>query len=178
MLKKEPEKGNYPLPFTVILIDCLADFAVNETNTEEVAENMQVRARAYGESFRHAKNTRDGRTYRGWAGQARNMLLPSFNKGLQIMFTMISISGMLIIQESKIIRRSVMPDTMLVKVSSKGLVTLPKKIRSRLGIEEGDYLSISSDKDRIILRKAKIDIDYENSDEAWNIYSKRKLADD
>ena len=30
-----------------------------------------------------------------------------------------------------------MPDTTLVKVSSKGLVTLPKKIRSQLGIQDG-----------------------------------------
>jgi AbrB family looped-hinge helix DNA binding protein len=71
-----------------------------------------------------------------------------------------------------------MPDTTLVKVSSKGLITLPKKIRSRLGIEEGDYLTISSENDRIIFRKTKIDIDYENQDDAWKEYSKRRLADD
>jgi AbrB family looped-hinge helix DNA binding protein len=71
-----------------------------------------------------------------------------------------------------------MPDPTLVKVSSKGLITLPKKIRSRLGIEEGDYLTISSENDRIIFRKTKIDIDYENRDEAWKEYSKRRLADE
>jgi AbrB family looped-hinge helix DNA binding protein len=71
-----------------------------------------------------------------------------------------------------------MTDATLIKVSSKGLVTLPKKIRTRLGIEEGDYLSISSEEDRIIFRKAKIDIDYENSDNAWQEYAKRRLADE
>jgi AbrB family looped-hinge helix DNA binding protein len=71
-----------------------------------------------------------------------------------------------------------MPDTTLVKVSSKGLVTLPKKIRSQLGIEDGDYLSISSDNDQIIFRKAKIEIDYENLDDAWKEHTKRRLTHD
>jgi len=68
-----------------------------------------------------------------------------------------------------------MPDTTLVKVSSKGLITLPKKIRSRLDIQEGDYLSISSDNDQIIFRKTKIEIDYENPDDAWKEHTKRRL---
>jgi len=71
-----------------------------------------------------------------------------------------------------------MVDTTLVKVSSKGLVTLPKKIRSKLGINDGDYLAISSNKDQIIFRKAKIEIDYENPDDAWKEYSKKRLAHD
>jgi AbrB family looped-hinge helix DNA binding protein len=71
-----------------------------------------------------------------------------------------------------------MADTTLVKVSSKGLITLPKKIRSDLGINDGDYLTISSDKDRIIFRKAKIEIDYENSDDAWKEHAKSRLAHD
>jgi AbrB family looped-hinge helix DNA binding protein len=71
-----------------------------------------------------------------------------------------------------------MPETTLVKVSSKGLVTLPKKIRSQLGIQDGDYLSISLDKDQIIFRKAKIEVDYENPDDAWKEHMKRKLTHD
>ncbi|MFA5294516.1 MAG: AbrB/MazE/SpoVT family DNA-binding domain-containing protein [Methanoregulaceae archaeon] len=70
-----------------------------------------------------------------------------------------------------------MPDTTLIKVSSKGLITLPKKIRSRLGIREGDYLTITSDGDRIIFRKAKIEIDYENPDDVWKAYAARRLTD-
>ncbi len=71
-----------------------------------------------------------------------------------------------------------MPDTTLVKVSSKGLITLPKKIRSDLGINDGDYLTITSDQDRIIFRKAKIEIDYENPDDAWKEHAHRRLAHD
>jgi AbrB family looped-hinge helix DNA binding protein len=71
-----------------------------------------------------------------------------------------------------------MSDTTLVKVSSKGLVTLPKKIRSKLDIHDGDYLAISSNKDQIIFRKAKIEIDYENPDDAWKEYTKKRLAHD
>lgn len=71
-----------------------------------------------------------------------------------------------------------MPGTTLVKVSSKGLVTLPKKIRSDLGIQEGDYLAISSDKDQIVFKKAKIEIDYENPDDAWKEHTKKRLMHD
>jgi AbrB family looped-hinge helix DNA binding protein len=71
-----------------------------------------------------------------------------------------------------------MSNSTLVKVSSKGLITIPKKIRSHLNIHEGDYLAISSDNEKIIFRKAKIDIDYENSDDAWKDYSARRLADE
>jgi AbrB family looped-hinge helix DNA binding protein len=71
-----------------------------------------------------------------------------------------------------------MPDATLVKVSSKGLITLPKKIRSRLDIHDGDYLMVSSDDDRVIFRKAKIEIDYENPDDAWKSYSIRRLANE
>jgi AbrB family looped-hinge helix DNA binding protein len=71
-----------------------------------------------------------------------------------------------------------MAGTTLVKVSSKGLISLLKKIRSRLGISEGDYLTISSDDDRIIFRKAKIGIDHENPDDEWKIYAHRRLTDE
>ena len=71
-----------------------------------------------------------------------------------------------------------MIETTLIKVSSKGLITLPKKIRSRLGIQDGDYLTISSDDEHIVFRKAKIEIDYENEDTAWKAYAARRLADE
>ena len=71
-----------------------------------------------------------------------------------------------------------MADATLIKVSSKGLITLPKKIRSRLGIEKGDYLTLSSEDDRIIFRKAKIEIDYEITDDAWKAYAARRLEDE
>jgi len=71
-----------------------------------------------------------------------------------------------------------MPNATLVKVSAKGLITLPKKIRSNLDIHEGDYLTITSESDRIIFRKVKIEIDYDNSDDAWKKYSAQRLADE
>jgi len=55
-----------------------------------------------------------------------------------------------------------MSETTLIWVSSKGRITLPKKIRSLFDIQEGDYLAVSSDKDRIIFRKARVEIDYDN----------------
>jgi AbrB family looped-hinge helix DNA binding protein len=71
-----------------------------------------------------------------------------------------------------------MTGTTLVKVSSQGLISLPKKIRSRLGIHEGDYLTVSSDDDRIIFRKAKIGIDHENPDDEWKEYAHHRSADE
>lgn len=71
-----------------------------------------------------------------------------------------------------------MPEATLVKVSSKGLITLPKKIRTDLGIQDGDYLTISSENDRIIFRKARIEIDYENPDDVWKEHAKKRLAHD
>jgi len=71
-----------------------------------------------------------------------------------------------------------MPDTTLVKVSAKGLVTLPKKIRSELGIHDGDYLAISSDKDQIVFKKARIEVDYENPDDAWKAHARKRLMHD
>jgi len=71
-----------------------------------------------------------------------------------------------------------MADPTIVNVSSKGRVTIPKNIRSDLGINGGDYLTISTDKDKIIFRKAKIEIDYKNPDDAWKEHAKRRLAHD
>ncbi len=44
----------------------------------------------------------------------------------------------------------------LVKVTRKGQVTIPKAIREKLGINEGDYLIVYSSKDLMILKKVKI----------------------
>ena len=71
-----------------------------------------------------------------------------------------------------------MTGTTLVKVSSKGLISLPKKIRTQLGINEGDYLAISSEDDRIVFRKAKIEVDYENPDDEWRSYARRRISDE
>ena len=71
-----------------------------------------------------------------------------------------------------------MPATTLVKVSSKGLITLPKKIRLDLGIHDGDYLTVALDKDAIIVRKARIEIGYEDPGDSWKEHAKRRLLHD
>ena len=66
---------------------------------------------------------------------------------------------------------------MLVKVSSKGLITLPKQIRVDFEIDKGDYLAVSADGDKIVFQKVKMEIDWENSDEVWKEYAAKKFAD-
>jgi len=46
---------------------------------------------------------------------------------------------------------------MLVKVSSKGLITLPKQIREEFGIDKGDYLAVSAEDGKIVFRKVKME---------------------
>ena len=44
----------------------------------------------------------------------------------------------------------------LVKVSSKGLLTLPKSIRQQLDINIGDYLDITIETGKVVLQKIDI----------------------
>ena len=44
----------------------------------------------------------------------------------------------------------------LVKVTRKGQVTIPREIREKLGIREGDYLVAAGVKDLVILRKVSL----------------------
>ncbi len=44
----------------------------------------------------------------------------------------------------------------LVKVSSKGLLTLPKSIREQLNINVGDYLDVTIEAGKVILQKVEI----------------------
>ena len=41
----------------------------------------------------------------------------------------------------------------IVKVTRKGQITLPKEIRDKLSIKEGDYLEVVLQGDRIVLRR-------------------------
>jgi AbrB family looped-hinge helix DNA binding protein len=47
-----------------------------------------------------------------------------------------------------------------VKVLPKGQITLPKKIRQRLGINIGDALMIQEEDDRIVIKKGKTIYDF------------------
>ena len=67
----------------------------------------------------------------------------------------------------------------LVKISSKGLLTLPKSIREQLDINVGDYLDVTIEAGRVILQKVDIipkKIDWENEDKVWKEYSAKRLA--
>jgi len=66
----------------------------------------------------------------------------------------------------------------LVKVSSKGLLTLPKSIRDKLNISVGDYLDITIQAGKVILQKVEIlpkKIDWENEENVWNEYAATRL---
>ncbi len=63
---------------------------------------------------------------------------------------------------------------MLVKVSSKGLITLPKQVREEFGIVKGDYLAVSAESGKIIFQKVKTEVDWENSDEVWKEYAAKR----
>lgn len=46
----------------------------------------------------------------------------------------------------------------ITKISSKGQVVIPFKIRSELGIEEGSVLGVEKMKDMVILKKIDLDL--------------------
>ncbi len=69
----------------------------------------------------------------------------------------------------------------LVKISSKGLLTLPKSIREQLNINVGDYLDVTIEAGKVMLQKVDIipkKIDWENEEEVWKEYSAKRLAKD
>ena len=69
----------------------------------------------------------------------------------------------------------------LVKISSKGLLTLPKSIREQLNIDVGDYLDVTIEAGKVILQKVDIipkKIDWENEEKVWKEYSAKRFAKD
>lgn len=69
--------------------------------------------------------------------------------------------------------------TELVKVSSKGLLTLPRSIRDQLNISVGDYLDVTIEAGKVILQKVEIipkKIDRENEDDAWKEYTAKRIT--
>ncbi len=67
----------------------------------------------------------------------------------------------------------------LVKISSKGLLTLPKSIREQLNINVGDYLDVTIEAGKVMLQKVDIipkKIDWENEEKVWKEYSAKRLA--
>jgi len=45
----------------------------------------------------------------------------------------------------------------LTKMSSKGQVVIPKDIRDRLGLKEGDRIAVEETEGRVVLRKISIE---------------------
>jgi AbrB family looped-hinge helix DNA binding protein len=67
----------------------------------------------------------------------------------------------------------------LVKISSKGLLTLPKSIRDKLNINVGDYLDVTIEAGKVMLQKVDIipkKIDWENEEKVWKQYSAKRLT--
>ncbi len=46
----------------------------------------------------------------------------------------------------------------ITKISSKGQVVIPLKIRSELGLDEGSVLGVEKMKDMVILKKIDLDL--------------------
>ncbi len=68
--------------------------------------------------------------------------------------------------------------TDLVKISSKGLLTLPKSIREQLNINVGDYLDVTIEAGKVMLQKVDIipkKIDWENEEKVWKECSAKRL---
>ncbi len=67
----------------------------------------------------------------------------------------------------------------LIKVSSKGLLTLPKSIREQLNINIGDYLDVTIETGKVVLQKVEIipkKIDWENDDKVWKKYAAKRFG--
>ena len=57
----------------------------------------------------------------------------------------------------------------VVKVTSKGQVTIPVDVRTALGIDEGTYLEVSEDGNEIRLRKVVPTRPLSEDDPIWNL---------
>jgi len=67
----------------------------------------------------------------------------------------------------------------LVKVSSKGLLTLPKSIREQLNIKVGDYLDATIETGKVVLQKSRFcpkRSDWENEDKVWKEYAVKSFG--
>jgi len=57
----------------------------------------------------------------------------------------------------------------VVKVTSKGQVTIPIEVRTALGIDEGTYLEVSEDGSEIRLRKLVLARPLSDADPIWGL---------
>ena len=61
----------------------------------------------------------------------------------------------------------------LTKVTSKGQVTIPKAVRERYDIEEGDYLVFDSRDGEIIVRKGQVVADGATTEDSFDALTER-----
>jgi len=66
----------------------------------------------------------------------------------------------------------------LAKVLPKGQITIPKKIRERLGIKEGDIISMEEVEEGVLLRKGKTLFDVAGSIEIEEGVSLKTLIEE
>jgi len=66
----------------------------------------------------------------------------------------------------------------IVRVTRKGQVTLPQKIRRKLGVREGDYLAVDFEKKYILMRRVEIPSWKEIFAEGRRLARKRGLTED
>lgn len=58
--------------------------------------------------------------------------------------------------------------SMIIHVSSKGQVTLPKRVREKLHIQEGDLLRLQRRDNEIIIKRVELATDEKLSDAEWD----------
>ncbi len=61
----------------------------------------------------------------------------------------------------------------LTRMSSKGQVVIPKRIRAQLGFEEGDRITVEAREGEIVLRKLSLEDIVREAEEDWR--SKRSV---
>ena len=62
-----------------------------------------------------------------------------------------------------------------IKVTSKGQVTIPKKLREKMGLKPGDYLEIKEESEGYLINKK---VDKEKIEKYVGILNKEKSSDD
>ena len=65
----------------------------------------------------------------------------------------------------------------VVKVTSKGQVTIPIEVREELGIDEDTYLEVSRDRNEIRLRKVLTTRPLGEDDPIWNLIGSAESGD-
>ncbi|RJP28308.1 MAG: AbrB/MazE/SpoVT family DNA-binding domain-containing protein [Actinobacteria bacterium] len=55
----------------------------------------------------------------------------------------------------------------LTRMSSKGQVVIPKRIRAQLGFEEGDRMTVEAREGEIVLRKLSLEDIVREAEEDW-----------